>query len=199
MKIRFFLSSFLLFCSVVLIKAQVQSNLTVIHNIIHKSANKADSIIAHKGAIYLSVNSPKSLEILKPVIIQSFTDKGYTLKSSSAEADIKVDYILSSVKVEYTSAFLEGFFGSTQLERNISTDCSLLITNKDKTIESFEFNEIKKDTVNLSDLSEIENQSLPFTQSKVPSQPFLTGFWEPIIAVGTLILTVILLFTIRSK
>jgi len=73
------------------------------------------------------------------------------------------------------------------------------ITNKDKTIKSFELNEIKKDTVNLSDLSEIENQNLPFTKGKVPSQPFFTGFWEPIIAVSTLILTVILLFTIRSK
>ena len=166
---------------------------------IHKSVTKADSLIAHKGAIYLSVNSPKSLEILKPIVIQSFTDIGYILKSSDREADIEVNYILSSVKVEYASAFLEGFFGSTHLERNISTDYSLIITNKDKTIKSFELNEIKKDTVNLSDLSEIENQNLPFTQSKVPSQPFLTGFWEPIIAVGTLILTVILLFTIRSK
>jgi hypothetical protein len=180
-------------------EAQVQSNLTVIHNIIHKSATKADSIIAHKGSIYLSVSSPKSLEILKPIIIQSFADIGYSLKSSSADADIEVDYILSSAKVEYPNAFLEGFFGSTQLERNISTDCSLLITNKDKTIKSFELNEIKKDTVNLSDLSEIENQNLPFTKGKVPSQPFFTGFWEPIIAVSTLILTVILLFTIRSK
>jgi hypothetical protein len=186
LKIRFFLSSFLLFSSVVISKAQVQSNLTVIHNLIHKSAAKADSIIAHKGVIYLSVSSPKSLEILKPVIMQSFTDIGYTLKSSSAEADIELDYILSSAKVEYPNAFLEGFFGSTQLERNISTDCSLLITNKDKTIKSFELNEI-------------ENQNLPFTKGKVPSQPFFTGFWEPIIAVSTLILTVILLFTIRSK
>jgi len=199
LKIRFFISLFLLLYSAVFINAQVQSNLTVIHGMIHKSVTKADSLIAHKGAIYLSVNSPKSLEILKPVVIQSFTDIGYILKSSDREADIEVNYILSSVKVEYASAFLEGFFGSTHLERNISTDYSLIITNKDKTIKSFELNEIKKDTVNLSDLSEIENQNLPFTQSKVPSQPFLTGFWEPIIAVGTLILTVILLFTIRSK
>ena len=166
---------------------------------IHKSAAKADSLIAHKGAIYLSVNSPKSMEILKPVVIQSFNDLGYSLKSSDREADIEVNYILSSAKVEYSSAFLESFFGSTYLERNISIDCSLLIINKDKSLKSFELNEMKKDTVNLSDLSEIENQNLPFTQSKVPSRPFLTGFWEPIIAVSTLILTVILLFTIRSK
>lgn len=166
---------------------------------IHKSAVKADSLIANKGAIYLSVNSPKSLEILKPVIVQSFSDIGYLLKTSSKDTDIEVDYILSSAKVEYPSAFLEGFFGSTQLERNISVDCSLLITNKDKTIKSFELNKSKKDTVNLSDLSEIENQNLPFTKGKVPPQPFFTGFWEPIIAVSTLILTVILLFTIRSK
>jgi len=199
LKIRFILSSFLLFCSVVFIKAQVQSNQAVINNMIRRSAVKADSLILNKGAIYLSVSSPKSLEILKPVIIQSFSDIGYILKSSSKDADIEVDYILSSAKVEYPNAFLEGFFGSTQLERNISTECSLLITNKDKIIKSFELNEIKKDTVNLSDLSEIENQNLPFTKGKVPSQPFFTGFWEPIIAVSTLILTVILLFTIRSK
>jgi len=166
---------------------------------LNKSALRADSIIAVKGPIYLAVNLPHSLEILKPVIIHCFTDIGYMLKSSSREAGIEVNYILSSAKVEYTNSFLDGFFGSSKLVRNISTDYSLLITNKDKTIKSFEFNEFKKDTVNLSDLSEIENQNLPFTQSKVPSQPFLTGFWEPIIAVSTLILTVILLFTIRSK
>jgi len=199
LKIRFLLSSFLLLCAAEFINGQSQSNLTIIHNLIHKSALKADSLNAHKKVIYLSVNTPYSLEILKPVIINSFTDIGYTLKSSKSEADVEVNYILSSVKAEYTSAFLDGFFGSTRLERNISTDYSLIITNKDGNIKSFELNEIQKDTVNLSDLSEIENQNLPFTQSKVPSQPFLTGFWEPIIAVGTLILTVILLFTIRSK
>lgn len=199
MKTKLFLISILLFHTALFIHAQTQSNLTEIHNLINKSAAKADSLIGNKGAIYLSVTLPQSLEILKPVIISSFTNLGHTLKSSSNETEIEVNYILSSAKVEYANAFLEGFFGSTYLERNISTDCSLTITGKDKTIKSFELNEIKKDTVNLSDLSDIENQNLPFTRSKIPPQPFLSGFWEPIIAVGTLILTVILLFTIRSK
>lgn len=76
---------------------------------------------------------------------------------------------------------------------------SYLIVKSNNMIQPFEYAAAKTDTIKLEEISALENQTLPFTQAKIPAQPLLTSLLEPIIVVGTLIVTVILLFTVRGK
>lgn len=191
--------SFLFFIWFVSLSAQTQSNLDVIYRLIQRSVAKTDSILGGKQTIYLSVTSPQQLEALKPKFYQSFTEHGYILKSSANESDVTVNCILTSAGIEYKNSFSDGLFGGAALERKAMLACSFIIAKSNKTIEPFEYTAAKTDTIKLEEISAIENQTLPFTQAKIPAQPLLSSLWEPIIVVGTLIVTVILLFTVRSK
>ena len=57
----------------------------------------------------------------------------------------------------------------------------------------------KSDTVLFDEIKSLSNSSLPFTKGEAPAEPFFASLWEPVIAVGTAIVTIFLFFTIRSK
>ena len=193
-----FLSLLISFSSI----AQTKTNLEVIYRLIDRSVSRADSILIPKQTINLSFTSSSALEVLKPKIFQTFNEHGYLLTSAtieSNESNSAVNYTVTSLKVEYRNPFSDGFFGGLLLEREISFNYSLTITGTDKTIKSFNHIENQIDTIKLDEISGLENKTLPFTQSSIPSTPLLTNLWEPIIVVGTLIVTIVLLFSIRGK
>ena len=187
----------ILFCTSV--NAQQKTNLDIINNLIEKSVTKVDSILNVNKSINLSVTAPSSLELLKSKIFKSFQDNNYTLSASSNESNPTVNYTLSTLKVEYKNPFSDGLFSSLLAEREISLNSTFTITGIDKKINSYGFNETKIDTVKLDEIHSLENPTLPFTQSEIPSSPLLSNLWEPILVVGTLIITIVLLFSVRSK
>ncbi|MCL4551236.1 MAG: hypothetical protein M1495_22010 [Bacteroidetes bacterium] len=181
------------------LSAQTKSNLEVIYSLIDRSVAKADSAIGGKQNIFLSVTNPQTLDVLKPRVQEAFNSKGYVLLGQKDEAHKSIDYTLVSAKVEYKDSFSDGLFGGTLLLREISLAGSFSVEAGSGIINPQWFSETITDTVNLDELNSIENQALPFTQAPVPSLPLLSNLWEPIIVVGTLIVTVVLLFTVRSK
>lgn len=178
---------------------QSRPNLDLISRILEHSVTKADSILGKTGIVDLSVTIPQTLEILRPKIIEIFVNHGYTVKGAGGDAGISVEYSLTSARVDYKNAFSDGLFGGTLLEREVTVNSSILAKGSDKTIHPFQFKETISDTVRLNDVAMLESPALPFTQSPIPALPFLSNLWEPIIVTGTLIVTVILLFTVRSK
>ena len=182
-----------------LLNAQPKNNLDQINLLINNSVAQADSLLDGKQTINLSVTTAQQLEILKPSIFKIFSENGYHLKSSEAESGISVNYSIRSANVEYKNSYSDGLFGGIALEREITVKGSFTITKLNKIIQPIEFSEVIADTVNLDEIESLENRSILFTQGQIPSLPLLSTFWEPIVAVGTLILTVILLFTVRGK
>jgi len=179
--------------------AQTKTNLEIINELISMSVSQVDSVIGGKRTFFLTVETSPGFEILKPNVYESFNKNGDTLKSSMDGTGKSVTLTIISSKVEYKNSYSDGIFGGTMLEREVSVNGSCLITGNDKIIRTMPFHRTYLDTIKLSDIAALENQSLPFTQSKLPPLPLLSNFWEPIIVVGTLIVTVILLFTVRSK
>jgi hypothetical protein len=199
LKTKSFAVSFIIFITSFSLTAQIQTNLDVIYKLIDRSVSRADSILGTKQTINLSFTSSPILEVIKPKIFQLFSEHGYSLTSSAVEPNSSVNYTVTSLRVEYRNPFSDGLFGGLLLEREISFDYSLTITRTDKTIKLFSYLENQIDTVKLNEISGLENQTLSFTQAPIPSTPLLSNLWEPIIVVGTLIITIVLLFSIRSK
>ena len=179
------------------IYAQTKTNLDLIYKLIDNSLVSVNSAIGEKS-IALSITTSQPLEVLKPKIIKSFIDVGYILKPID-DSGISLNYNLIYAKVEYKNSFTNGLFGGALIEREVSINGMLTAVNSNKANNPVEFNKSVIDTVKVDDITKIENQSLPFTQAQVPSMPLLSNLWEPIVVVGTLIVTVILLFTVRSK
>ena len=199
MKTKLLIISFLFLFLNFYLNAQTQNNLDLINVLIDNSVAKTDSLLGGKQTIDLTVTTTQSLEILKPKVLQAFNERGYLLKTSNAESGISVNYNLTSANVEYKNSYSDGFFGGIALERQITVNGSFTIIKLNHIIQPIGFAETRTDTVKLDEIATLENRSIPFTQGQIPSQPLLSTFWEPIIVVGTLIVTVILLFTVRSK
>lgn len=181
------------------ISAQSKSNLEIIYSLIDRTVMKVDSAIGGKQNIYLSITNPSMLDVLRPRIMEAFSLKGFVLLDKKNESVKSIDYTLVSANVEYKDSFSNGLFGGTLLQREVTLNGSILVPSENGIIKPVRFSEAATDTVKLDELNTIESQTLPFTQAKVPSLPLLSNLWEPIIVVGTLIVTVILLFTVRSK
>ncbi len=199
MKANRFVIYLLFFLSGAILNAQTETNLNLIYKLVDGSINKADSLVGGKKSIVLTTTIPSSLEVLKPQVIKAFSNRGYDLKVSSNMAEPGVNYNLVFAKVEYKNSFADGLFGGARVERYISVNGFFTITKSNTINQPVEFTKTLKDTVSTGEISAIENQSLPFTQAPIPSMPLLSNLWEPIAVVGTLIITVILLFTVRSK
>jgi hypothetical protein len=199
LKTKLFFIPIIFFLPILFLNAQTESNIDVVYKLIERSVIKADSLLEGKQSINLSVTTALPLEILKTKVIQSFGNHGYLLKTSGNESVVQVNYTINSASVGYNNSFSDGLFGGIGLERKIMLNGSFTIVNSDQIIKPVEFTESVSDTIKLDEISTIENKSIPFTQGKIPSQPLLSSFWEPILVVGTLIVTVILLFTVRSK
>ncbi len=167
--------------------------------LIGKSIARADSLLGGKKTINLSVTTAQALDILKPSVLQAFNKGEFLLKTSDSESGISVNYNLISVNVQYKNSYSEGFFGDIAFEREVSVNGSFTIIKGNNVFSPVEFTETKLDTIKLDEIAIVENKSILFTQGQIPSQPLLSTFWEPILVVGTLIVTVILLFTVRSK
>jgi hypothetical protein len=198
LKITGLFAVFILLFSSFPVQAQSRPNMELISKILNNSVTKIDSVLGKSKTINLSLTVPQPLEILRSEIIQAFAEHGYTLKTPDGDGPVALEYTLFSVRVEYKNAFSDGLFGGTMLERVISVN-STIICRENKTVISSRFKGEIADTVRLNEIGLLENPSLPFTQAPIPSLPFLSNLWEPIIVAGTLIVTVILLFTVRSK
>ena len=74
-----------------------------------------------------------------------------------------------------------------------------LAKDEEKTILTGEFNISKIDSINYDDISKLENFSLPFTRGDLPPEPIAPSIIEPLIAISSAVLTVVLFFTVRSK
>nr|MCU0406297.1 hypothetical protein [Ignavibacteriaceae bacterium] len=99
--------------------------------------------------------------------------------------------------VEYGEMFRDGWFGTHYIQRYSTIFGNYL--NTFSTTGKKEFEITRMDTVKVDDLKFIENESFPFTKGIAPSEPFLSGFAEPLIAICTAAAVIVIFFTVRSE
>lgn len=107
-----------------------------------------------------------------------------------------VNFVIDNAQVYYTEPEKDGIFGDFLTERTIKLSGNYYISDKSKMNK---FNFVDTDTINVEDVEELENRSFPFTQGELPTEPFFSSLLEPVVAIGTAAVTMILFFSVRSK
>lgn len=178
--------------------SQTKTNLDLIYNLIDQSVLKAESIIKNKNITYSFLyKSPDSFSFLKSNVISSYVRNGISIKDSDFSAD-KLEHIIKNIRVDYSNPFKDGFFGDLLMERTIYLEADLVLSDRTE-IKTYDLNVAHKDTIEVESINKIENPEISFTRAPMPELPILSNLLEPIIVVGTLIVTIILFFTVRSK
>lgn len=191
-------SLFLLFVLTVSLNAQSKKNIDIIYGMIEYSAVKIDSAFGkEKASANVKIDLPSALSILEPKVLKEFGEKNFKLGISDGNPTI--NYSISEISVKYPETFRDGIFGDYLAKREIELTWSYYSKGEKYLTDPVFVTFTNKDTVSYSEIPELENNILPFTQGKIPSPSILSNLLEPILIVGTIITTVILLFTVRSK
>lgn len=205
---RFYLRDYLkktliIFCVVIvfpaILFAQSKTNLEKFFQLIDNSVVKVSDVVGKTEAVVLSVTGPASLELLKPKVLAAFSNHGYRIKNDNSANTSKVTYSLNQSKVEYANAEKDGFFGDVVAERIVLLSGIVSVSAPEGIVKSFEINEFAKDTIVVDEIKNIEDPTAPFTQGKKPEVSFFSNLLEPVLVVGTLVTTIILLFSVRGK
>ena len=180
--------------------SQTKTNLDVFYSLTDSLVDKINSeITSSENTILLTLNLGQSYSLFSNSIKDRFTKKGKEiLDQPPDELNIPtVDIVMEGAGVEYGEMFRSGFFGTHYIQRYSTIFGNYLQTFSEEGKQEFEITAL--DTVKVEDINSLENQSYPFTKGTVPAEPFMSGLAEPLIAIGTTALVIVLFFTIRSE
>ena len=179
--------------------AQTKTNLQVFYSLVDSSVAGINQKVSTK---YVKVNYSKgnNFSVFQNEVISDFVKLGRTVLADSNKntADVtSINYIIDNAKVKYGDMERDGFFGDFIMPREIKLSGSYSLS--ERVVDSQRFNLTYTDTVAVDDVKVIENSSFPFTEAQVPSEPFFSSLFEPVVAIGSAAVAVILFFTVRSK
>jgi len=196
----YFLFSVIFLLSISSSHCQFKTNLDVFYSLTDSLVNKINSEIpSDEKKIVLTLNLGQSYSLFSNNIREQFIRNGREiLNQPPDELNIStVDIVMEGAGVEYGEMFREGFFGAHYVQRFSTIFGNYLQSFSSQGKQDFEITFL--DTVKVEDVSSLESPSYPFTQATLPPEPFLSGVAEPVIAIGTAALVIVLFFTIRSE
>lgn len=180
-------------------QAQTKTNLDVFKVLVDSSITEALVNISDSPKdIYLDLKLGSSYAILEDQIFKSIKahKKNISLISNPSE-NIGLSYSIENAVVNYGEIFRDGFLGDHFVERKIFISGSYRFQDKEVKIKDFYFDNI--DTVKFDEIQTLDNYSYPFTKGEIPSEPFLSNLFEPLVAITTAAVVIALFFTVRSK
>ena len=145
--------------------------------------------------VFTELNNSGTYSVFNNHILGLLHSKG--IKSISEKGTTAPQFLYSVEKATtvYGDIFRDGFLGAYLVKRELAYKGNYFYTGSGLK----EFNIFYSDTIKVDDLKNLENNSFSFTVGIVPAEPFFSGLFEPVAALGTAAAVVILFFTVRSK
>jgi hypothetical protein len=188
-----------LYCGIIYSQTEPNSNLEVINSLIKNSMKEITSGLPFEDITYsFNYKSPPEFNFLETQSKVSFS-KLVSMTDQKDKAMYNLVYSISDVTTEYSDSYKDGLFGSYYVNRNISIRGSFIIDTKGATVKADPFSKSYSDTIAYDSIQKFESMTLPFTRGKKPDEPFFASLLEPAIAVGSIAVTIILFFTVRSN
>lgn len=120
--------------------------------------------------------------------------------SDEASSVYVLEFGLRDARVQYSNIRRDGFLGAKCIDRKITLRLTTTIANRLTGIPaaSSDAEESLSDTIELSDVSKVENPVIAITKGPLPNEEFMVNLAVPLILVGSIAVAVILLFNVRS-
>jgi hypothetical protein len=182
------------------IESQTKTNLDVFYSLTDSLVDQINSEIPlSEKKILLTLNLGQSYSLFSNSIKERFRQSGKEILEQPLD-ELKiphVDIVMEGAGVEYGEMFRDGWFGNHYIQRYSTIFGNYLNSSSETGKKEIEIT--RMDTVKVDDLKFLENDSFPFTKGTIPSEPFLSGFAEPLIAIGTAAAVIVIFFTVRSE
>ena len=197
MKISKTISVILFFSLINLLFAEPKRNLEIIYDLIEKNVGEILTQLPHEIEPFnFEYSSLPEYESLENRYIYSLNKRNLLADDSSS---ILLKYSLDEIGVLYSEPFRGGLLNDYKVERKIYLNGTFALGSGNKVLRSNIVESVYKDTLYYSQIEEVETRGLLLTEGTKPAEPMFDSLLEPVIAVGAVIVTIILLFTVRDK
>lgn len=180
--------------------SQPKSNLEILYSLNDSMANRIlNELPPGKNLVELKLNLGDTYSVFSNHINSVFVKSGNKIvEPVENELNlIRINIVLDNAGVEYGEMERDGWFGDYFVNRTVFIKGNYFNSFSKNGLEEFYIS--TADTVKVEDIKDIENDSFPFTRGEIPPEPFFSSLLEPIIAIGTAAIAVILFFSVRSK
>ncbi|MFA7288134.1 MAG: hypothetical protein WC055_04580 [Melioribacteraceae bacterium] len=180
---------------------QTYDNNSLFIKLLQESAEKSDSLLKANSikTFDLKFDSNERFHYYGSILNQFFQNKGYQITQGKDDAENKLQFNLISIDINYGKPEKESFFGDLLITRNMSIKTVQTVDKNGSSLASITYNAIKDDTLLYDEASEFENSGSFPVRNNLPSAPIFSNLLEPILAVGSIGIVIILLFTVRSN
>jgi len=179
---------------------QSKTNLNIFKELVDSSVTSfVSNLPKNEKHINLKMELGTSYSFFQNRILNDLIKKGMKVSvyPSFKEKVANVNYTIEKMKVTYSEIDRDGMFGDFLMPRKLSLKGNYTINNKNIFTKNFNYTFL--DTVNVKAVEGLENESYSFTKGEVPTEPFFASITEPVIAISSAAVAIILFFTIRSK
>lgn len=188
---------------------QTKTNLEIIDSLVNlavvnsfqslKHQISTDEVKEIKFKTNLSaINDNFEYEILKNISQLKSDENHKIIMGSGIKSDFNLYYHIKSFQIEYDYNEDNDTYNR---KIDLSFECFFTDNNQKKQKEFYSKEYEYDDIIDLSNIKTIENDNFPITKGKINKEEssFFDDLIEPIIITGTIAVSVILLFTIRSN
>ncbi len=173
------------------------SNIEVLDSLSKNAANKIEQFISNHNfnSVYVSIDETEGNWLLSEHLLQNNKIKLLTPQSPNKDSFPLIEIHTKELKIQY---YLHE--NPDSLVRTGKIELTAFLKTKDKTeiIDSLNF--VYKDEISCSDVDFIKGK-YPFANPKIPEreQTVWEKIVEPVVVISTAIITLVLLFTVRSN
>jgi hypothetical protein len=175
--------------------SQTKTNLEVFYSLVDSSIAQFVYFSNPPAKIKVEINNGDVYSIYNNRLLENLKAKGIELANEKSDSLPLFSYTIEKPFTQYTDIFRDGFLGPFLVQRKISLMGNYFYSGSGKKDFSF----VYTDTIKVDDIKNLENISFKFTNGTLPPEPFFTGLFEPVVALGTAAAAVILFFTVRSR
>jgi hypothetical protein len=189
----------LIACGIIPVSSQTKTNLDIFKVLVDSSISEAFADISDsQKEIYADLKLTSQYSVFENQIFKSIqAEEKNANTTSNAPENVRLRYSIENAAVNYGEVFRDGFLGDHFVDRKIFISGSYNLQNKEMSVKDFYYESI--DTVEFDEIQTLENPSYPFTQGGIPTEPFMSNLFEPLVALTTAAVVIALFFTVRSK
>ena len=175
------------------VNGQTKTNLELFFQLADSAANKLALDINDQKNISVDFVLGKDYQVFQNSILSHFENK--VTKNEAGKTSVQ--FALTEAVANYGEPERKSLFGAFWVNRTIHLEGNYSIISSSSEVKDFSYS--VNDEIPFEDLAMVENSSFPFTQGKIPDEPFFSSLLEPAIAVSSAAAAVYIFFTARSK